>query len=76
MPPSACDEKTGNTHLRADTRESDYVAMRTARDATLAVPGLLWPALQLNIRAGRLPPAEGDGQHFLRLPLSAPDFTS
>jgi len=68
------DEKTGNTHLRADTRESDYVAMRTARDATLAVPGLLWPALQVNIRAGRLPPPEVRDQAFLKIPLQGTDF--
>lgn len=48
-------QKGANIHVRADTPEDEYVRLRTARDATLAAPKLLWPALQVNIRAGRLP---------------------
>ena len=62
-------EKTGNIQLRAETSETDYVAFRHARDATLAVPRLLYPSLQVNIRAGRLPEADVDGRVFLRLPV-------
>lgn len=45
-------EREGNTHLRAETRRDEYIALRTARDRTLAVPALIIPALQANIRAG------------------------
>ena len=62
-------EKAGNTQLRAETAEADYVAFRLKRDATLAVPRLLYPSLQVNICAGRLPPADAAGRIFLRLPL-------
>ena len=44
--------------------------MRTARDATLDVPNLLIPSVQVNIRAGRLPPADADGVSYLRVPLN------
>jgi glyoxylase-like metal-dependent hydrolase (beta-lactamase superfamily II) len=64
-------EKAGNTQLRAETTEVDYVAFRRTRDAGLAVPKLLYPSLQVNIRAGRLPPADAAGRVFLRLPLHA-----
>lgn len=63
-------QKSENVQLRATTSEADYVAMRTKRDATLAVPKLLYPALQVNIRAGRLPPADAQGRMFLRVPLT------
>ena len=44
--------------------------MRTARDATLKVPKLLYPAIQVNIRGGRLPPADANGITYLKLPLT------
>lgn len=59
-----------NIHLAGRT-EDDYVALREARDATLPPPQLILPALQVNIRAGALPPAEASGQRFLKLPLNA-----
>lgn len=62
-------EKAGNTQLRAETSEADYVAFRHKRDATLAVPRLLYPSLQVNIRAGRLPAADSSGRVYLHLPL-------
>jgi glyoxylase-like metal-dependent hydrolase (beta-lactamase superfamily II) len=62
-------QREGNIHVQADTREQDYVAMRRARDATLDVPNLIIPSVQVNIRAGRLPPAEPDGVSYLRVPL-------
>jgi glyoxylase-like metal-dependent hydrolase (beta-lactamase superfamily II) len=61
----------GNKHIARDTSEARFVAMRRARDATLSVPKLLWPALQVNIRAGNLPPAQSNGRRFLKLPLEA-----
>jgi glyoxylase-like metal-dependent hydrolase (beta-lactamase superfamily II) len=64
-------EKAGNSQLKATTTEADYVAFRHKRDATLSVPRLLYPSLQVNICAGRLPPADEAGRVFLRLPLNA-----
>lgn len=62
-------QKSGNVQLPATTSEADYVALRTRRDATLAAPRLLYFALQVNIRAGRLPAADAAGRVFLKLPV-------
>jgi len=59
-----------NVHLGGGVGEEDYVAMRTSRDATLKVPKLLYPAIQVNIRGGRLPPADANGISYLKLPLT------
>lgn len=63
-------QKSGNIHI-ANTSEDDFVAMREARDATLSAPRLILPALQVNIRAGDMPPADAEGRRFLMLPLNA-----
>lgn len=63
------EQREGNAHLAADTSEADFVALREHRDATLSMPRLFWPALQVNIRAGELPPADDEGRRFLKLPL-------
>ena len=63
-------QRAANIHLRGGTSEADFVRLRETRDATLAKPVLLWPAIQTNIRAGRLPPPEAGGQRFMRIPLS------
>jgi glyoxylase-like metal-dependent hydrolase (beta-lactamase superfamily II) len=60
-----------NVHLTAQTAREEFVVLRRARDATLAVPALLIPAVQVNIAGGRLPTAEGDGRSYLRMPLNA-----
>ena len=60
-----------NVHIGAGKPEDAFVEMRRARDATLNVPKLLYPAIQVNIRGGRLPPAEADGSRFLKIPLTA-----
>lgn len=65
----ACEARE-NVHIGGGVGEDAFVAKRRARDATLAVPRLLLPALQVNIRGGRLPPAETDGHRYLRLPLN------
>lgn len=62
-------QKAGNIQLRAATTEDEYVAFRHKRDATLAAPRLLYSSLQVNIGAGRLPPADAAGRIFLRLPV-------
>jgi glyoxylase-like metal-dependent hydrolase (beta-lactamase superfamily II) len=61
-------ERAGNVHL-AGKSEDEFVAMREARDATLPTPKLLLPAIQVNIRAGRFPPAEANGVSYLRIPV-------
>ena len=72
--PVACETTLGaqrreNIHVRDGVGMAEFVAMRTARDATLALPALIHPALQVNLRAGHLPPAGPDGIRHLRIPL-------
>jgi glyoxylase-like metal-dependent hydrolase (beta-lactamase superfamily II) len=62
-------EKAGNIHLRAGVSEAEFVALREARDATLAMPALIIPAVQVNIRAGEFPAAENNGVRYLKIPL-------
>ncbi len=62
-------EREANIQLDAHRSREDYVAFRTARDKTLSPPRLLWPSIQVNIDAGRLPPADEVGRRFLRIPL-------
>ncbi|RIX32626.1 MBL fold metallo-hydrolase [Sphingomonas edaphi] len=62
-------ERTSNVHLHDGVSEDEFVAMRTQRDATLAMPKLILPSLQVNIRGGRLPPPEDNGVRYLKLPL-------
>jgi len=63
------EQEDHNIHVRDGVSEREYVGVRTARDATLAVPTLLFPSVQVNIRAGRLPPAENNGTSFLKIPI-------
>lgn len=62
-------QKTSNVHVHDGVSADDFVAMRRARDATLAPPTLILPSLQINIAAGELPPPDTQGRRFLRLPL-------
>jgi glyoxylase-like metal-dependent hydrolase (beta-lactamase superfamily II) len=61
----------GNIHINSCIGESSFIEMREARDATLGMPALILPALQINMRAGHMPPANDKGQVFLALPLNA-----
>ncbi len=63
------EQLTMNVHLQ-ERNENAFVAMREARDATLQAPRLILPSLQVNIRGGALPPAESDGQVYLKLPVN------
>ena len=65
------EERRGNIHVHDGVAEDDFVSMRTARDATLAVPKLLLPSVQVNMCAGKLPPAEDNGISYLKIPLNA-----
>ena len=62
-------QRRDNIHVHDGATEDDYVALRTARDATLAMPALILPAVQTNIRAGLLPPPEGNGVRYLKIPI-------
>lgn len=62
-------QKTGNIHVRSGIDETTFVRLREARDATLQVPALLYPSVQVNIRAGALPPAEDNGVRYLKVPI-------
>ena len=64
------EERARNIHVHDGVTEDDFVDMRDARDKTLAAPRLILPSLQVNIRAGALPPAEDDGQVYLKLPVN------
>jgi glyoxylase-like metal-dependent hydrolase (beta-lactamase superfamily II) len=66
---TVADERARNVHLREGVSEDDFVKMREARDKTLATPLLLLPAIQVNMRAGRLPPAEANGVQYLKVPV-------
>jgi glyoxylase-like metal-dependent hydrolase (beta-lactamase superfamily II) len=63
------EQKESNVHLNARTRKAEFVALRRARDAALEAPALLWPSIQVNIRAGALPPPEANGISYLKIPL-------
>lgn len=63
-------QKSGNIHLHAGVSEDDFVALRKGRDATLAAPVLLLPSIQVNIRAGAMPPKEDNGVAYLKIPLN------
>lgn len=62
-------QRTGNVHIHEGVSEDDFVAMRTERDATLGMPKLILPSLQVNIRAGHLPPPDRNGVHYLKVPV-------
>ncbi len=68
---TVAEQRAGNVHVRDGVGEDDFVAMRTARDATLKAPLLLLPSVQVNMRAGKLPPADADGVHYLKIPVKA-----
>jgi glyoxylase-like metal-dependent hydrolase (beta-lactamase superfamily II) len=63
-------EATANVHVHAGIAEDAFVTMREARDKTLGMPRLILPSIQVNIRAGHLPPAEANGTRYLKLPLN------
>jgi glyoxylase-like metal-dependent hydrolase (beta-lactamase superfamily II) len=63
-------ERAENVHIHDGISEDAFVNMRKARDKTLAMPVLLLPAVQVNMRAGHLPPAEKNGIHYLKIPLN------
>lgn len=67
---TVAEEKRHNIHVGSGVTEDDFVAMRESRDATLSAPTLLLPSVQVNIRAGELPPAENNGVSYLKIPVN------
>ncbi|MBN9309591.1 MBL fold metallo-hydrolase [Devosia sp.] len=63
-------ERTHNVHVRDGIGEDEFVQMREARDATLGMPRLIIPSLQVNMRGGHLPPKDEDGKVFLKVPVN------
>jgi glyoxylase-like metal-dependent hydrolase (beta-lactamase superfamily II) len=68
---SVAEQNAANVHIHAGVSEDDFVAQREARNALLEAPALILPSLQVNIRAGAMPPAEANGKTYLKLPVNA-----
>jgi glyoxylase-like metal-dependent hydrolase (beta-lactamase superfamily II) len=71
---TVADERANNVHVRDGVDEAAFVTMRRKRDASLAAPVLLLPSVQVNIRAGHLPPPDDNGVSYLRIPVRAGEF--
>jgi hypothetical protein len=67
---TVAEERANNVHVKDGVTEEQFVAMRTARDKTLGAPKLILPSIQINMRGGNLPPADDDGNVFLKVPLN------
>ncbi len=67
---TVADERAHNVHVRDGLTEDAFVAMRSARDATLGMPRLIVPSIQVNMRAGDLPPPDASGKRFLKVPIN------
>jgi glyoxylase-like metal-dependent hydrolase (beta-lactamase superfamily II) len=65
------EEKTHNKHVHTGISKEEFVKMRTERDATLAMPKLILPSVQINMRAGEMPPAEENGKRYMKIPINA-----
>jgi len=68
---TVAEQRKHNVHIGNKVTEDEFVELRTGRDATLDVPQLLLPSVQVNMRAGHLPPAEGNGVAYLKIPVNA-----
>ena len=68
---TVAEQRAHNIHVRDGITEDEFVQMREARDATLAMPRLIIPSLQVNMRAGELPPPDETGKRFLKVPINA-----
>ena len=68
---TVAEQRARNVHVHDGVEEEQFVKMRTSRDKTLEMPALLLPSVQVNIRAGQMPPPEDDGRLYLKLPMNA-----
>jgi hypothetical protein len=64
-------QRAGNVHVHDGVSEEAFATMRERRDATLGLPRLILPSVQVNMRAGHLPPAEDNAVSYLKIPLNA-----
>lgn len=67
---TVAEQRARNIHIHDGVTQEQFVAMRTARDATLQMPNLILPSIQVNIRAGQMPPVEANGTVYLKIPLN------
>jgi hypothetical protein len=68
---TVAEQKASNIHVHEGISEDEFVKMRAAKDQTLDMPKLILPSVQVNMRAGDLPPAEDNGVRYLKIPLDA-----
>ena len=68
---TVAEQREHNIHVHDGVDEAAFVEMRTARDRTLSLPALLWPSIQVNVRAGELPEPESNGRRYLKIPLES-----
>lgn len=68
---TVAEQRAANVHVHEGISEAEFVAMRRARDATLAMPQLILPSAQVNMHAGRMPPPEQNGVRYLKIPVDA-----
>ncbi len=68
---TVAEERANNIHVHDGVSEDEFVSMRESRDATLDMPRLILPSVQINMRAGQLPPPEDNGQRYIKIPLDA-----
>jgi glyoxylase-like metal-dependent hydrolase (beta-lactamase superfamily II) len=68
---TVAEQKRANVHVHQGVSEDEFVTMRQQRDATLAMPVLILPSVQVNMRAGQFPPPEENGQRYLKIPINA-----
>ena len=66
---TVAEQRQRNTHVHEGIAEADYVALRQARDATLPMPRLMLPSVQVNLRAGSMPPPDANGIRYIRIPI-------
>ena len=64
------EQRANNIHVGVGVSEQDFISLRTKRDATLGMPRLILPSVQVNMRAGEMPPAESDGKSYLKIPIN------
>ena len=65
------EQKRANIHVKVGTSRDEFIKMRTERDATLAMPKLILPSVQINMRAGDMPPPEDNGVRYMKVPINA-----
>ncbi|MEM8664696.1 MAG: MBL fold metallo-hydrolase, partial [Pseudomonadota bacterium] len=68
---TVAEERAKNIHVGGRRSRADYIKLRNKRDAMLRMPKLIIPSMQVNMRAGQLPPPQGDGVRFLKVPVNA-----